>query len=349
MSTVRIEFDRKDPVYEPGERIEGVVHVHASKAMQCNGLKLSVRWRSEGDDIAEESGLLDASQVEVEQVRHIPEGHVPYRFAVNAPAGPFSYRGKRFSFGWRLEVQVDIPWAIDLKTSLGFRLVPARSASARASDGGYRQMARVDQAAIDLGEAAVASDAKSPVAWHSLVGALGLVGGNVAIALATPCMFVALLCTVPAAIHFIYRAIQIHKGQRAVGDDIYATASPRELSPGDELTLNTLFTPPKDFRVEELSAQVIAQEIVVRGQGSSTRTYRADVFNEKLALAAPGTTFAAGESVDVRKVLALPLDVPLSIGIPRNEVRWEVRFKVDGVGVPHWSSVQVIVVKPKPV
>ncbi len=345
MTTVRIELDREDAVYHPGEMVRGRLVVDADGATPCKGLGIEIKWRSQGQSISKDEGAVDA-HVELEEVRHIPAGESSYPFAVRAPGGPFSYTGKSFVFSWRIYARLDIPWAIDPKTSVGFSLVPATEVSHGPQTQGYRVAARADAAVIDLGSEAVSTAAKEKVPAHYWGGALALVLGNLVTSVFNPFLLAALLCTLPAGIHLFYRAIQIHKGKRAVGNDIYAGASPRELSPGQALSANVLFTPPKDFVVEEISAHLIAEEILVRGSGSNTRTYRERVFDSKLPLAAPATRYPAAKPVDLSKAFELPHSAPLSIGIRRNEVRWELRFKVDGEGVPHWSSVQVIVVRP---
>src|SRR4051812_37999520 len=112
MSTceLRIDLDRPDPVYSPGEPIRGRVEVRAEADCRCRRLTLTREWRTHGRGNRAAGGRLELGLFEG---AWRPGEVAVYPFELDAPSGPFTYHGHYLNVDWYLRARADVPSAPD--------------------------------------------------------------------------------------------------------------------------------------------------------------------------------------------------------------------------------------------
>ena len=111
--------------YRPGEQLRGRVMLFTDEKVKCKHFYIRLGWRTEGRGsiYAERVAELDVFQGELSP--SIPATH---DFAFTLPPQPWSYEGHYISIMWGVQVEIDVPWGIDLKYYEPFILSPQREA-----------------------------------------------------------------------------------------------------------------------------------------------------------------------------------------------------------------------------
>lgn len=194
---LRIELDRPDGGYRPGEPVSGRVIVAVAEPCTCKSLTVRpclcvelVGRRSEDHERAE-TALFSGDW---------PAGEHAYPFALEAPAGPADYRGATLGLSWKLRARAELPWAKDAVVEREVRVLPEEEADFElAYWGGALKLPSEVRASLSmhvllgvgwivLGGLALRAYLAEGFAWyHGLLGGLGallLVAQLAAIALA---------------------------------------------------------------------------------------------------------------------------------------------------------------------
>ncbi|MCS7224725.1 MAG: hypothetical protein NZ959_09260 [Armatimonadetes bacterium] len=107
--------------FQPGQQMLGEVVLRPQKDVTCRHLWVGLRWRTEGrgDFDSEEINRVDLFQG---TLRGGTVHSFPFAFAL--PQQPWSYSGVLVKIIWEISVEVDIPWAINLRHQQPFLLLP---------------------------------------------------------------------------------------------------------------------------------------------------------------------------------------------------------------------------------
>ena len=115
----------------PGDVLRGTVRITPDTDTRCNHLWLRLVWRTEGrgDEDSARAAELDVFQG---QLRTGTAGEFPFEFLL--PREPWSYAGHYVTIVWSIDVDVDVPWAVNARHRQVFICAPDRGAGAAASD-----------------------------------------------------------------------------------------------------------------------------------------------------------------------------------------------------------------------
>jgi len=124
-----IRFDEQDgeaePRFAPGSVISGNVSFTPDAETEVQGVTIEIGWRTEGKGNEDQETVWDHEEEFSEDIGKPAPGIVktwPFRF--NLPGSPWSYTGKIVSIVWEVSVQLDVPWAMDIKASRRFIMRP---------------------------------------------------------------------------------------------------------------------------------------------------------------------------------------------------------------------------------
>ena len=111
----------EEPVFRPGETVQGSIQVTPAADVNCRHLFARLRWQTEGRG-DQDRGFAAEGDLYQGQLK----GGVPFyqRFQFTAPKEPWSYNGHYVSIVWQVEAVVDIPLARDALASARFILAP---------------------------------------------------------------------------------------------------------------------------------------------------------------------------------------------------------------------------------
>ena len=110
------------PCYLPGENAVGIIEITPAEDIACKKLLVRLKWRTEGrgdtdqevmSEVDAFSGTLSAGIVK----------SIPFRFLL--PNEPWSYAGHYINIVWGIEIDVDVPWKVNLRHFAAFILAPA--------------------------------------------------------------------------------------------------------------------------------------------------------------------------------------------------------------------------------
>jgi hypothetical protein len=155
--SIVITFDEKDgeavPRFVPGSVLSGNAAFAPKAETKVQGIAIEIGWRTEGKGNEDQETVWDHKEELAEDQRRLaPEASgarfapallapmasragqamalpspgvaVTRPFRCKLPDSPWSYAGKIVSIVWEVTVQLDIPWAKDIKAVRRFTLRP---------------------------------------------------------------------------------------------------------------------------------------------------------------------------------------------------------------------------------
>lgn len=124
---IAIHLEKDTHEYVPGELIAGYVELVLDEPSECKAITLAWGWHTSGacDLEAEQAGTLLLGQGRLDAGTH------RFGFDFVCPDSRPSYTGSLFSLGWTVDASADLPWAIDPRTRVEFRVVCPRGAPAQ--------------------------------------------------------------------------------------------------------------------------------------------------------------------------------------------------------------------------
>lgn len=112
---VRVQFSGVEghgiPIFRPNEDIIGVVEVLPDKVIECRGVEIQLKWRTEGKGDTDQQ-VIDFDSVHVTQIT--PDEPLIYPFQFKAPDMPWSYEGELIRIVWAVEVKIDVEAKLDI-------------------------------------------------------------------------------------------------------------------------------------------------------------------------------------------------------------------------------------------
>lgn len=178
--------------------------------------------------------------------------------------------------------------------------------------------------------------------WAMLQALPRLLRGDVGWAEAPPLFFGAIVLVVAAAVGW---AVARHwLIQRRLGK-VHCEIEPSLARPGSEVRCLVRFTPQASLELSGITARLRATERCERGSGKSRKTYR-HVAIEQLAELSPSRAISPGLPYEVRGVLMVPNDAPVSFRSNHNWIEWSVDVAIRMPRYPDWTEETSIWVIP---
>lgn len=336
---LRVELDDHGP-FAPGDAVRGRVIVNTNADVRCDALTVRLGWHTHGSGNPA-SDDLDPETVFVGEWRAGEQASYP--FALTAPNGPFTYRGRHLNVDWRVKARADIPWAIDPKASADFLLPPVRTATEpdRGTD-----MAHGSETARRMGVGCMMLfflpfllvGLATLFAWFGHQAGTVEVEGDAWVMLIVGPVF-----TLVGAIPLFVLGFR-WLARRKVGD-VDVQLSSGQVRRGEELRVKLRFEPRSDFMINEVVLRLLAQEEVVRGSGSNKTTYRHEAHVDR-RVPIDAQACRPFDPVSCEVAFPIPDDAPPTFGAPSNRLHWELEARIDIPGWPDWTREFVVQVDP---
>jgi hypothetical protein len=105
-------------LYQPGQRVRGTVQlIPDSGDLNCKHIFVRLQWHTEGRGDRDQQCIAQLDVFQGTLQARIP---TTYDFAFMLPREPWSYAGHYVNIVWEIEVEVDVPWAVNLRRSQPF-------------------------------------------------------------------------------------------------------------------------------------------------------------------------------------------------------------------------------------
>jgi len=351
---LRIDFERANRVFQPGDTVRGQVVVSVDAPCRCDGLTFAYQWRTHG------KGNEDAGEITVAtlfQGQWAEGDEYGYPFEFTAPRGPVTYHGHHINVDWYVNVRADIPWALDPKIEEDFLLergdfteeigqplmgVASSLAAGTGADG--LQPARSN---LPLVIGLILLVVPWLVSWFAFD--LGRVFYDFSFDSVPRVIGLLIPVLVPAVISFwggklVYRSWQNKAAERKLGPAHFSIEA-ADIHRGETLNASFAFSPNEDVRVSAITLRLCATERAVSGSGTNTSTHSHRVYEQSYALLED--EHVAKDSAWSRTVeLTVPSDAPPSFGAGSNRLQWEAELVVDLPRWPDWVRRQPLRVLP---
>lgn len=112
--------------FAPGDELRGNLQIFADGDVNCKHLYLRLLWHTSGRG---------TQYVEKVAEQDLFQGVIPantprwFDFAFQLPHQPWSYQGHYINVEWKVQAQLDVPWAADPKGEVAFILRPSATTS----------------------------------------------------------------------------------------------------------------------------------------------------------------------------------------------------------------------------
>ncbi len=314
--------------YSPGDALCGEIVIRTQKKLKCKNVlaKLQCFAHGYGNNASKEIAKLSVFQGE------LPPGTHRFSFEFMMPAGPYSYQGHYTNLEWGVQGYVDIPWAIDKKTTEHFTLSSAHIPSHLA------EQVPAQPDAHKNGQGLI------PLVIGSGVMGLGVVLGVVALASDTVIAIIAIALLVIGGIVFAI-GLRSFLAARVITTP-HITIEPWPLRLGQSAQYTLTFTPGTYLNLNSASLKLVCKEIVVRGSGTDATTHTHEVHSEVYNLTA-GSSHQKGQPVTLTQAVTLPAHLPTSFTLPSNKVVWELHTHIDIPNWPDWKDSHAVHVCPR--
>jgi len=311
---VRIECDRADRKYQGGGKIAGKVYVRANKEVTFKTFKITLSWETHGkgntdsEIVSEkcENGLIWRAETEY-----------VYPFDFDLPAAPLTYHGHYINIDYYVKARVDIPWSIDPEAREVLLVLPGIAVKEVE-----KTKSRKDK--LD------ASQGRKPKKLKDFIPTtLPAILATVLVVLGVVYFFPTALIIFLVSVIFFNKPIRSAWAERKLGS-VIAEFKGGRVYPGDSLPVRLRFNRTGIFKVNAVTATVSGKEICEAGSGTSSRTFKHKLHEERFALAPTSSRSFRGK-------IEIPATEAYSFDAPDNSITWEVTLHVD---VPRWPDWQ---------
>ena len=337
-----IEFERSDRRYRPGETVSGKVTVQVNAKVQCNGLTVKRLWHTHGKGNYAEGS--DSVEEVVFSGEWWPGETHAYPFAFEVPAAPVSYHGEVLNVDHYVAARADIPWAIDPKAEEDFLLLAGPESCqiptevSEAMQGASTQLQGMGAACGVIFGMIFFCAGLIPLG----IGVVGVSQGEMAAVMAIP--FGGIFMLVGGGIAFM--ASRKILAERKLGP-VEVTVSPRQLNPGDRFEVELRFAPKARIELNEITATLKGQEVVISGSGTKRTTHR-HVFHDEVQQLLAACDVWPEEGTSAKGSFQIPHDAAPSFVASDNRLEWSVELHVDIARWPDWQSTEILAVAPVP-
>lgn len=344
--------------FHAGETVRGIIDVRIDKDVRCDGLEVGLRWRTHGRGNTATERIASETLFQGEW----PAGTVFQRpFALDFPAGPYTYHGTMLNVVWEVYATADIPWAIDPKVEeeVVLRPNPETEPNWLTAAGKELHMPAKLKEIISGGGAAAAPS----VGWARTVLPIGcllmllllmaqlipaVVRQGVGFARGEVLLVemimagVAGLAVIALFLVFLLKVVQNRVARKKLGQ-VKLTVEPALVRAGEEIRVSLGCRPQNPVELNGATAKIVATEIVVSGSGTNKTTSRHIVFEQNVIVAkartlSPNMPFNEGTSIRI------PAGAAPSFYADSNSLSWTVTTQLDIARWPDWIEEHVILV-----
>ena len=330
---LRIQLLEEPAVYQLGDTVSGFIHVDVDAAVKCRGLHVKLvckshgrgnRWTSKDNSVVLFTGQWQ------------PGEDLVFPFELTLPDGPPTYEGRIIHLSWYVETWVDIPWAVDPVAEQEIDVFPGKGVPFMGD--APPEFPEVTQPVKMLGTLASIF-----MGFTVVCGGLGACfsGGDPGALPGFLLFAFALFLFFPVIGFFVLRN---SLAQRKLGA-VEFIVEPRDVMPGDEVTVTIRCNPPKPLGVRRVLLKFGGEEVAVSGSGSNRTTHRHPLFEEEHALATVATL--SGPTTWTR-TWTIPADAAPSFWLSDNTVEWTVGLHIDVPKWPDYHHGRRLRVAPKP-
>lgn len=327
-----INLEDRGLVRHPGEVLRGEVAVEVNSACACRKLTLTCAWRAHGRGNRTEGVKGETVLFQGEWQPGMPQR---YPFEIPVPSGLATYHGKLLNVDWVLRARADIPWAIDPKAEADF-LLEVPDGGDYDFGPGYRPPA----------EAYKASE-KGLGCKIAFGGVFVLIGAVVMAAFAA-------VHVIPLLVgaFFVFIGLMVILGMlwRGIAQKKLGIPEVRigtsVARPGLKIPVFVGIKPRAAVKLEGVTAELRATEVVVSGSGTNRTTHRQVLHQAKATLDVGGREVGPGEAMDLEGELEVPPGAPPTFSAPDNELRWEIVIHIGIAGWPDWKREYPLSVRP---
>lgn len=351
--------DQRD-TYRPGDVARGYVEVRCDEDVRCDGLTVALRWRTHGRGTSVRETV--ASEVAFQGEWRAGAAQ-RYPFALEMPAGPFTYHGHYLSVVWEVVARADVPWAFDPETERELVLAPRPDAAPdwRTAAGDPTHLPP------ELQQTGGTDTTPQPSSPKQLTKAQ-----------AVGCLALLLIPLVSLLLYAVNRGLAYSRGEipadQALGwlfatvvvllfvggglfkvlrdvmawgkvGQVRAEVEPRLVRAGESFRVKIFCQPRKEAELVAATVRVEAEEKVVRGSGTNKRSWK-KVVHEQETEVAMGRKLARGLPFQTEGTVTIPEAVPPSFAARHNSLTWTVTVRLDLDRWPDWVEERTILVHP---
>ena len=357
---LRIDFERGNRVFHPGENVRVEVVVSVDAPCRCDALTLTHQWRTHGKG-NEDSG--DSAETTLFKGEWEAKGEYRYPFEFTAARGPVTYHGHHINVDWYVNVRADIPWAIDPKAEEDFLLDWADFNG--ETHGGLAHAEPKTGTGTSLDAEAGSDSLQAPHSKAIMIIGLILVvvpwliswfsfGLNRVLhdfPFDNPASLLGLLMPVlvPALMSYygfqlLYRGFRNKAAEHKLGPTHFSIDA-TELRRGETLNPSFVFSPNEDLHVTAITLRLSATERAVSGSGTNKSTHSRLVY-EHVQPFAEDELVTKDSSWSRTMEVTVPADAPPSFASSSNRVQWEAELIVDLPRWPDWVRRQPLRILP---
>lgn len=315
---IRIQFDG-EPIFRSGEGISGVIVIDDHDGSRIDEVVMRVGWLASGEGY-EYEGHHGSLVVREGPLTGSGEHRLPFQF--RAPLEPLSYRGHLLRVGHLIEARARIAGGSDLVAEREFELGPGSVVAPPPEPG---------------------PEGRLPASRRKAAGVQGALGMGLVMAgfFTFPMPGLILL---PIGLLFLSSGMRRAFARGRIGE-VIVLVHPRVVSPGEEVRVALALGPPRNVKIDGVTAILRATEVVSRGSSSNRKTQRHEVYSHPVQLAGP-RRLEKGAEVLFEALLPIPDQDIWSFKTANGSVEWEVVVEVALASWPDWVSSSPLVVRP---
>lgn len=323
---LRVELQNNGPI-RAGDTIHGVLHADVDSPVRCDGLTVSLGWRTHGRGNTDR-GTVDSAQLFAGQWA---VGQHRYPFSFSLPYGPLTYRGELVNIDWQVKARADIPWAFDPKAEADFVVergsTPQHIQPMPAGAARMLQMAPVMQGVIKSIFGLFLSFFGLPFAGAGLMATLDGV------------WFAALFIVIGLGVSGFGLFMMVKAVRELLLTRRFETleikAANTHLLPGEETEVTVTLGVRSAVDIEVVELALLRRERAVSGSGTNTTTHtRNDEFQREHLL--DRLHLRPGQPTQRVARLRIPAEAEPSFSAGSNSVLWMVALEVT---VPGWPTL----------
>lgn len=323
-----ITLDEPGGVFPGGGKISGTVHVNADADVKCKGLDVSTVWKTHGrGNVA--SGTVES--ITVFSGEWVAGQTESYRFELNIADWPPSYHGNYLNIDHYVEARAKIPWAFDPKASVEFLMQPTCGPDEAKTPSASKQLS---------GAAGCLIGGFFAVVFLGIF--IGVCAGIVGAGMNEPIFLIIGGAVVSLIVGFI--GLKFYLPRYLLGP-VHCELQSTQVFPGGHVNGELKVRPKRNVPINAVTMKFVGEEVCVSGSGSNRTTHR-NTFYEKETILEPEGVMQAGSEKTFPLSVPLPGDVPYSIDLSDNDIRWRVTVRIDIPKWPDWSQSFDIAVVP---
>jgi hypothetical protein len=363
--TVKLQLEREDRVFRPGDPVRGTVQVTCNERCDLRSVVLKREWRTHGRGTADRDGPEDT--VLATDLSLSGGATRSFSFEFEAPSSPLTYRGRVVNIDWYVRAEADMARAKDPRDEQEIIIQTARDRSGAATpvDAPFRpiRLADLPAGAIDRLQAVeppkrfLLAHGTKNIKLSSPAGCAIL--GCLLVFVVLPALFfvgifltafveavpgwlagVVLLAIAAAIGYFVFRN---RLAAQRLGQTQLKLAS-QTVRRGNTVDWFLACKPPRHVTIRTIVATLIRKEVASSGSGTNRRTHEEVVEQREMRL--ENVDLRAGEAVVFPGRFGIGADTACSFKGHSNEVRWDLKVRVDLPGWPDWSRTVPVEVVP---